>query len=124
MPVFEDGNFKVFLAPGDYKLNLKSKSLIWEQCNFPTSVNVQANMESKYNELLVKPIEYCADLSTNVVLSRLRRCFDNNFAYLTIKNEGSISSTNTIVMVLMDDYFETIQSSLSPTTVKWKSLDF
>lgn len=117
VPVLEDGNFKVFLAPGDYKLNLKSKSLIWEQCNFPTSVNVQANMESKYNELLVKPIEYCADLSTNVVLSRLRRCFDNNFAYLTIKNEGSISSTNTIVMVLMDDYFETIQSSLSPTTV-------
>lgn len=117
VPVLEDGNFKVFLAPGDYKLNLKSKSLIWAQCNFPTQVNIQANIESKYNELLVKPIEYCADLSTNVVLGRLRRCFDNNFAYLTIKNEGTISSKNTVVTVLMDDYFETIQSSLSPTTV-------
>ena len=117
VPVLEDGNFKVYLAPGDYKLNLKSKSLIWEQCNFPTSVNVQANIESKYNELLVKPIEYCADLSTNVVLSRLRRCFDNNFAYLTIKNEGSISSKNTIVNVFMDDYFEKIQPSLSPTNL-------
>lgn len=117
VPILEDGNFKIFLAPGDYKLNLKSKSLIWEQCNFPTSVNVQSNIENKYNELLVKPIEYCADLSTNVVLSRLRRCFDNNFAYLTIKNEGSISSKNTIVTVLMDDYFEKIQPSLSPLTV-------
>lgn len=117
VPVLEDGSFKMYLAPGDYKLNLKSKSLIWEQCNFPTLVNIQANIESKYNELLVKPIEYCADLSTNVVLGRLRRCFDNNFAYLTIKNEGTISSKNTTVTVLMDEYFETIQSSLSPTTV-------
>ncbi|MBK6700645.1 MAG: T9SS type A sorting domain-containing protein [Saprospiraceae bacterium] len=117
VPVLAEGNFKVFLALGDYKLNLKSKSLIWEQCNFPTQVNVQANMESQYNELLVKPNEYCADLSTNVVLSRLRRCFDNNFAYLTIKNDGSISSKNTIVTVFMDDYFEKIQSSLIPTTV-------
>ena len=117
VPVLEDGKFKVYLAPGDYKLNLKSKSLIWAQCNFPTSVNVQANTESKYNELIVKPNEYCAELSTNVVLGRLRRCFDNNFAYLTIKNEGSISSKNTIVTVFMDDYFEKIQSSLIPTAV-------
>ncbi|MEP7197987.1 MAG: T9SS type A sorting domain-containing protein [Saprospiraceae bacterium] len=117
LPVQNDGKFKVFVGPGKYELKLKGNSLIWNQCNFPSSIDVQVNAEKIYSELLVKPTEYCADLTTNLILNRLRRCFDNNLAYLTIRNDGSVSAKNSIVKILMDDYFENIQSTVSPESV-------
>ncbi|MBK8955221.1 MAG: hypothetical protein IPM34_06665 [Saprospiraceae bacterium] len=117
IPVNPLGEFKSYVTAGTYDMQLQSPSLIWSPCNFPQQINIQPNQTNDYRDLMVQPLEQCADLFSSLVMGRLRRCFDNNWATLKIRNEGSIAAQNASVTVLLDQYFENIQATHNPTSV-------
>lgn len=116
LPVSPNGEFKSYVSYGTYDMSLQSPSLIWSPCNFPQQINIQPNQTNDYRDLLVQPQEQCADLFSSLVMGRLRRCFDNNWATLKIRNEGSIAAQNTKITLVLDTYFENIHASTNPSS--------
>ncbi|MBK6823398.1 MAG: T9SS type A sorting domain-containing protein [Saprospiraceae bacterium] len=122
--VSSKGDYKFIVGPGTYDLNLISKSPLWKECNFPKNFSIQAQQIINQNNILVQLTEECADLTTSLVMGRLRRCFSNNKAYIQIVNEGIISSKNTNLSVKMDPFFEKIITSINPISVSNNNYNF
>ncbi|MBK8955343.1 MAG: hypothetical protein IPM34_07285 [Saprospiraceae bacterium] len=116
IPVNDSGSFSANLPSGLYNMELHSQSPIWKSCNFPSNFELKADSTRIYNELLAQPREFCADIYSSLVFSRLRRCNIQNLAYLEIRNAGVLSSFNTEVNIVFDDYFENIQVNISPVS--------
>lgn len=117
LPVLKSGDFKAFVTPDNYSIELKSGNIVWEECNFPSNINISLKEVKNVGDLVIRPRESCAWLNSGLALGRLRRCFENNTASLTIKNDGSVSAINTLINVVIDDYFENVSSSISPISI-------
>jgi len=120
----KDGSFIAFVAQDTYDIGLKTRSLIWESCNFPNNIAIKPIDTFIIGDLLVRPNELCADLFSSVLFNRLRRCFSNNQAVLSIQNEGSVPAINVKLTMVMDDYFENIQSSITPDDMQGRLWTF
>lgn len=124
IPVNPNGEFKSFVLPGNYEMQLQGVSPIWMPCNFPTEVIIKDKDSVEYQNLLVQPVEQCADLFSSLVLNRLRRCFENNGATLKISNKGSSEAQNVVIKVRFDDYFEDIKASENPSSINGNTWAF
>ncbi|MCC6815018.1 MAG: hypothetical protein IT267_01235 [Saprospiraceae bacterium] len=122
--VDSNGNFKVFVGPDTYSLDVNYRSPVWKECNFPKNINIQAQQIINQNNLLVQLTEKCADLNTQIILGRLRRCFNNNKAYVRIKNDGTKPSFNTQITVKLDPLFDNIISSQQPANINGNNFSY
>ena len=66
------------------------------------------------DSLVITPKIKCVDLVTGLSLSRLRRCFGDNQAFVSIRNDGTTDAINTKIDVLLDDYFIDISCNTTP----------
>lgn len=122
--VSSNGDYKFIVGPGSYSMNLIGYSPVWKECNFPKNINIQAQQIINQNNLLVQLTEQCADINTSLILSRLRRCFNNNKAFVHISNDGTIPSRNSNIYVQLDPLFENITSSENPISVNGNNFNF
>ena len=112
-----DGKYLAFVSPDTYEVKIKDRNSIWELCNFPTQLQVLPNQDVILDSLIIKPKLSCVDLITGLSLSRLRRCFEGNQAFISIRNEGTIDAKDTKVEIILDDYFTEITCSSKPESI-------
>ena len=117
LSALNDGKYLAFVSPDTYEVKIKDKNSIWELCNFPTQLQVLPNQNVVLDSLIIKPKLNCVDLITGLSLSRLRRCFEGNQAFISIRNEGTIDAKETKVEIILDDYFTDITCSSTPASL-------
>jgi uncharacterized repeat protein (TIGR01451 family) len=111
-----DGKYLAFVSPDTYEIKIKDRNSIWELCNFPKQLQVLPNQKVVLDSLVIKPKINCVDLITGLSLSRLRRCFDGNQAYISIRNEGTIDTKDTKLQIILDDYFTDITCNVKSSS--------
>jgi uncharacterized repeat protein (TIGR01451 family) len=109
-----DGKYLAYVSPDTYEVKIKDKNSIWELCNFPSQLQVFPNQDVILDSLIIKPKLSCVDLITGLSLSRLRRCFEGNQAFISIRNEGTIDAKDTKVEIILDDYFTEVTCNVNP----------
>ena len=124
IPVNKSGDFKAFVSAGNYQLQLPNSNTLWQECNLPKNIQINGKDSVKYNDLLIKPIQWCSEVRVQSTLGRLRRCFDNNIAYIYIKNYGSKNAKDVKVKLILDDYFDNIISSVNPYSQQGNILEY
>jgi uncharacterized repeat protein (TIGR01451 family) len=124
IPVSISGYFKTLVSAGSYQMQLSNSNTLWQECNFPKNIQFNGNDSANYNDLVVKPIQWCSDIRVHTTVGRLRRCFENNLAHIFIKNYGSKNAKDVKVKLIMDDYFDNIVSSFSPSFQQGRIFEF
>ena len=109
-----DGKYSAYINADNYQVKIKDKNSIWELCNFPTQLQVLPNQNVVLDSLIIKPKLNCVDLITGLSLSRLRRCFDGNQAFISIRNEGTIDAKDTKIQIILDDSFAEVTCNVNP----------
>ncbi|MEL6393714.1 MAG: hypothetical protein AAFR97_13250, partial [Bacteroidota bacterium] len=109
-----NGYWRIQVPDGDYELQAVqlSNSLLYEDCLPLPQVTVSDNTVSDTAKIVVLPSEDCAQVVTDVIVPRLRRCFDNEI-YVTYKNRGPDPVYNARLLLDLDNEL-IIQSSSFP----------
>ncbi|HUN17616.1 MAG TPA: T9SS type A sorting domain-containing protein, partial [Saprospiraceae bacterium] len=123
-PMEKNGSFNGYLYSSNYQMQLPNSNTLWQECNFPKNIQINDNDSVRYNDQVVKPIQWCSDIRVNSTLGRLRRCFDNNLAYIFIKNYGSKNAKDVKVKLIIDDYFDNIVASFPPSFQQGRIFEF
>ncbi|HUN16622.1 MAG TPA: hypothetical protein PK622_07420 [Saprospiraceae bacterium] len=110
---FTNGYF-AYLNKDIYEVKIKDPKGIWNLCNFPKQLQVLPDQKISLDSLVITPKIKCVDLVTGLSLSRLRRCFGDNQAFVSIRNDGTTEAIDTKIDVLLDDYFIDISCNTTP----------
>lgn len=111
-----NGEFSFSPQLGEYSMSLKTDNLLWAECNPSYSFKIDGVADTTLSDFMVKPLDICPYLKTDVSMSRLRRCFDNNQATVSICNSGTEDAKNTTVYLKFDNFFENITASQNPVS--------
>lgn len=108
------GKFLIGAPVGTYTLAVLQPNALWEVCpGMPQATITMSNDTAVGGDFPVKMIVDCPALSVNIVASQLRRCFLNNYYYVTFCNEGTVPADNAFVDVTLDPYLVYQASSIN-----------
>jgi uncharacterized repeat protein (TIGR01451 family) len=115
------GEYSFSPAAGEYTVSLSPGNLLWLECDPAFKVKIETTGDTALNDFLVKPLELCPVLKTDISMSRLRRCFENNSATVNICNTGTEDAVDTKVYIGFDALFENITSIQTPASTNGNS---
>ncbi|MEM8585948.1 MAG: hypothetical protein AAGF87_16845, partial [Bacteroidota bacterium] len=109
-----NGYWRIQVPDGDYELQAVqlSNSVLYEDCLPLPQITASDNTLSDTTKIIVIPSEDCAQVVTDIIVPRLRRCFDNEI-YVTYKNRGPDPVYNARLLLDLDNEL-IIQSSSLP----------
>jgi uncharacterized repeat protein (TIGR01451 family) len=111
----KDGNYGIYLLNNNlpYSLSTLVDSTLWESCQPNVIVQNPSLATSQSVDFILKPKISCPINTVKVNNNILRRCFSTNAYHINAKNEGTMPSQNTYVIVNIDKYM-TIESATLP----------
>lgn len=109
-----NGDYELFIPNTNdiYNISLASLNNLWELC--PTSKTIQNPQAGQLYDIAVQPTINCHFNTIFVGNAFLRRCFSNVYR-VYYKNEGTINSPNTYIVVTLDPNL-TFESATAPNT--------
>ena len=98
------GEAKIISFQDVIEVNIGARTDLYEVCDFESVVQVDiGDIDTIY--VGVQVIDECADLGISGTTPFLRRCFPNTY-HLSIFNDGSVSSTDGLLTLELDEFFE------------------
>ena len=119
----KSGEYKCRIEEGDYTFSSVAPNKLYEACSIPVSVTPQNQNDTLHADIGLKIKEYCPYLTVQVQNSIARRCFDNTI-YVHYQNDGTATANNVDLKITLDNYFEYLSSTISPTSQAGKELTF
>lgn len=112
-----DGNYEINVVAGDtYEVSAIAGSVLWEACAAPGSFVVTIPDETVVApDILFKKLAGCPLLSVDISSGNLRRCFDNNFFFVSYCNLGTETAEDAFVVITLDPFLSMVSSSIAYT---------
>jgi uncharacterized repeat protein (TIGR01451 family) len=107
-----NGDLKVEVDTGNYKLILLPPNPYWKSCDSILNVYVSNFYDTVYVNLPVKTLFDCPRNEVDVATPLLRRCTDNVYS-IRYCNSGTVPSLNTQVDVALDPFLTFTGSSIN-----------
>lgn len=107
-----DGDLKVEVDTGNYKLILFPPNPYWKSCDSVVNVYVPAFYDTIYVNVPVRTLFDCPRNEVDVMTPVLRRCTDNTYS-IRYCNSGTVPSLNTTVDVALDPFLTLTGSSIN-----------
>ena len=107
-----NGYFRIAVPIGFYIIQVLPPSPIWEQCIFPTAINV-ASAEVTYDAgyAMMQAQTLCPSLVVELNTPFLRRCIGTNTYFITYGNNGSITAEDAYILLDLDPFFIPLSSN-------------
>lgn len=106
----ENGYYQVFVDTGAYDISLLSPSDLWMSCP-GESVSFSA-YDSTTVDLQAQALQDCPEMSVDIEIPFLRRCFDNNTYHVNYCNMGTITGEEAYIVVAFDELLSVVSASL------------
>lgn len=107
-----NGELKVEVDTGDYRLVLYPPNPYWKSCDSIINVHVGSFYDTVYIDVPAKTLFDCPRNEVDVMTPILRRCSDNVYQ-VRYCNSGTVPSLNTQIEVTLDPYLTLTGSSIS-----------
>lgn len=107
-----DGNLKVEVDTGAYKMVLYPPNPYWKSCDSIINIHVGDFYDTVFVDVPVKTLFDCPRNEVDITTPVLRRCADNVYS-IRYCNSGSVPSLNTQVQVALDPHMTLTGSSIS-----------
>lgn len=119
-----DGHFIGTPNAGEYVLRLQLPNELWEVCENDIVVTIPADggILPTVN-FLVRPISFCPYPTVDVSTPFLRRCFENTYT-INYCNQGTALANDVQLEIVLDSFFNFIQSSITPSLAEEQLLVF
>ncbi|GJM35988.1 MAG: hypothetical protein DHS20C18_49890 [Saprospiraceae bacterium] len=106
-----DGSYTQRVPLGDYEVYPIPISTLWLSCEntYPVSLNTAG--ETANQDMAVEELEPCPELTVEVTLPILRRCWDRSIS-VQYCNYGTVAAEDAYVTVTLDDFFDYLSSSI------------
>jgi uncharacterized repeat protein (TIGR01451 family) len=107
-----NGKYLVSVPNGSYKMAVLPPNNLWNICPNVVQANVNQPNDTVFGgNFPLKAFETCPALSVSIGISQLRRCFSNNYYFVTYCNEGTAVANNAYVDVTLDPFLAFENSS-------------
>jgi hypothetical protein len=107
-----NGDLKVEVDTGNYKLILFPPNPYWKSCDSVVNLHVSSFYDTVYVNVPVKTLFDCARNEVDITTPVLRRCTDNTY-YIRYCNSGTVPSLNTLIDVALDPFLSLTGSSIN-----------
>jgi hypothetical protein len=107
-----NGDLKVEVDTGDYKMVLFPPNPYWKGCDSIVDIQVSSFYDTVFVDIPVRTLFDCPRNEVDVTTPVLRRCADNTYS-IRYCNSGSIPSLNTQVQVALDPNMTLTGSSIT-----------
>lgn len=105
------GGYSLKLKDGNYNISTVAPNPLWNNC-MASNVIIDKNIKDTTSiDLGLQPKEFCPYLTVQVQAPIMRRCFENKL-YIRYCNEGTSSSFNTTLHVMLPDKLNYLNSSV------------
>ena len=107
------GTYRISVDEGDFTLALFPPNALWMPC-FSSLVlgTVVTNDTTFADDFLAQPIATCPALSVSIGTNLLRRCFSNNFYFISYCNDGTADAEDAYILVTLDPFLSPVAASL------------
>lgn len=119
----ENGDYFLFLEPGDYELKLIPPSSYWILCRDTINFTLDDAMDTENINLGAQAAELCPDLAVDISTPLLRRCFPSKY-YIHYCNNGTSTAENAFINVELDPSMDYITSTITPSSQNGQMLTF
>ncbi len=108
-----EGNYWINVPTGTYTIAVLPVNALWEVCpvGFPVTLNTQ-NDTVPGGDFPVKALYQCPSLSVSIGANMLRRCFSDNYYYVSYCNQGTTSAVDPYVLLTLDPLLSPVSSSI------------
>lgn len=110
-----NGKATFYPRKGTHTFTAEVNPLLYSSCNNMQLIDLEQDEYTMY--IPIEVLEKCADLSIGATIPRLRRCFKNVY-HIELVNEGTIASEDARVSIIMDPFFEEIESDMELLSVQ------
>lgn len=117
-----DGYYLIYAPPGNYTLSAYAANDLWSFCDNNFAVTVQNDDDRVEQDFYTQADILCPELSVDLSVPFLRRCFDNTY-HLTYCNDGTTVASDAYITVDLDEYMTFVNSS-TPFTVNGQQVTF
>jgi uncharacterized repeat protein (TIGR01451 family) len=120
-----DGTYTISLLPGDYTVSLVSNNLKAVICQNDLPVTLAQSGDTETADFLVQISNSgCPQLSVDLTVSVLRRCFSNNYYYVQYCNNGTANISGAYVTLELDPFLIPLQAYIPYSTLANNVLRF
>lgn len=120
-----DGEYLIGVPLGDYTVTAILPNNLWELCPPLSAVSVDVAGDTfPGGDIPVKKILDCPALSLSIGTGVLRRCFSNNYYYVTYCNDGTSTAEDAYIVITLDPFQTPLWSSLTYTNLGNNMLQF
>ena len=107
------GNYRINVPTGTYTIAVLPVNALWEVCpvGFPVTLTTQ-NDTVPGGDFPVKALYQCPSLSVSIGANMLRRCFSDNYYYVSYCNQGTTSAVDPYVLLTLDPMLSPVSSSI------------
>jgi len=110
-----NGQYAMALPDGDFLLNVKPASPLFEPCQTDVPISLTGANDSVYVDLPLRAAALCPYLRISFSAPIVRRCFDVTYT-IQYKNEGTATATGAYVDVRLDSFYIFQNASLPVVT--------
>ncbi|MEO1438569.1 MAG: carboxypeptidase-like regulatory domain-containing protein, partial [Bacteroidota bacterium] len=108
----ENGNFSIPVPLGDYNLQVIHPLPYWESCEDTLQISFTNESTIMLNSIELNKSIDCIDLEIDITTPRLRRCFNENYYFVSVCNQGNALATAVEMEMILDPYLSYLSSSL------------
>ncbi|MEO1435055.1 MAG: T9SS type A sorting domain-containing protein [Bacteroidota bacterium] len=119
----ENGDFSMVVDTGTYQLEAYVPNDLWVMCTPFETVSTLVPDETIVQDLQASPTGDCPNLVVNMTTMILQRCLVGDFV-ITIHNDGTITSENTILEIVLDPYLSYLSANPPPFQINGDTLLF
>ncbi len=107
------GNYWINVPTGTYTIAILPVNALWEVCpvGFPVTLDTQNDTVPGGN-FPVKALYQCPSLSVSIGANMLRRCFSDNYYYVSYCNQGTTPAIDPYVLLTLDPLLSPVSSSI------------
>jgi hypothetical protein len=99
----DSGYYNLGLALGNYTIEALPISTAWGICGTPITVNFPQQGDSISFNFMANIVQNCPQLTVDLSIPILRRCFDNNYYQIKYCNNGTQIAENAYVILNLDE---------------------
>jgi len=117
------GYYSVPVNIGSYTINVIHPNDLWDSCDGPVLVNVNALGEVQENSFVLFPKTSSSALEVTVSSSEIKRCFDNIYS-VKYKNDGTGLAQSAKLELEIDENLEYVSNNTGNISIDGKIISF
>jgi uncharacterized repeat protein (TIGR01451 family) len=112
-----DGSYQFSLPTGNYALSAILPATSWSLCTDIYDVVLNTDGQTVTVDIPVQPVAACPELSVQLSVPFLRRCFDNNYV-IRVCNTGTVTVDEPQVRLKLDPFLFYESAELAPNSIQ------